>query len=165
MSPNLLWWLTINLLAGMAACVTIGRWFRRTPRERLEVETTWLALRTFESGGGWYEERLAIKTWKDRLPETGGRFGGISKRALPSRDDAGLRTFLVECRRGEVTHWALVAASPMFLLWNTPVAGALLTTLGAMVNLPFILVLRYNRARIESIIHRAEFSRPRSDAP
>ena len=79
----------------------------------------------FEARGRWYR-RWGIHRWKDRLPEAGALFaGGVSKRELPGRDADGLRTFVRETRRAELTHWWAMACSPLFLLWNPPLAAAL----------------------------------------
>ncbi|HWL42964.1 MAG TPA: hypothetical protein VNQ73_08465 [Ilumatobacter sp.] len=143
-----------NLVAGSALAFAIGQWFRRLPPQRLEDDGWLLALRTFERDGTWYEERLRIKAWKDRLPETGGRFGGVSKRSLPTASDGGLMLFIAECRRGERTHWMFVAVSPVFVIVHQDRTGLALSSTAATINAPFIAVLRYNRARIAAILHR-----------
>ena len=49
-----------------------------------------------------------------------------------------------------------MACSPLFLLWNPPLAAALLVTYGVLVNVPFILIQRYNRFRTQSLLTRIE---------
>lgn len=125
---------------------------RLAPRH-LDHDTWLLRPRPFEFGGRWYRRRLAITRWKDRLPEAGDIFpGGISKSRLPTRDDAGLRLFVRETRRAELGHWWALAASPGFLLWNPPLASALLVAYGVGVNLPFIAIQRYNRQRAQAVL-------------
>ena len=123
--------------------------------ERLSADGPLLRLRGFERGGRWYRRRLRIQRWKDRLPEAGDLFlGGLSKRHLPSYDEAGLQLFARETRRAELAHWWALACGPVFVLWNPPVAAALLIGYGVLVNLPFIAIQRYNRARIQSLVDR-----------
>jgi glycosyl-4,4'-diaponeurosporenoate acyltransferase len=111
--------------------------------------------RRFEAGGGWYRRRLRIHRWKDRLPEAGGMFeGGVSKRALPGHDVDGLTLFVRETRRAELAHWWALCCSPLFVLWNPPLAAGLLVAYGVLVNLPFILIQRYNRFRTQSLVRR-----------
>ena len=108
-------------------------------------------------GGGWYRRRLRIHRWKDRLPEAGALFeGGISKRELPARDVEGLRTFVRETRRAELTHWWAIACAPLFVLWNPPDAAVLLVAYGVLVNVPFIVIQRYNRFRTLPLIKLLE---------
>jgi glycosyl-4,4'-diaponeurosporenoate acyltransferase len=43
---------------------------------------------------------------------------------------------------------------PVFVLWNPPLAAALLIAYGEVVNLPFIMIQRYNRFRIAAVLQR-----------
>lgn len=139
-------WGVFHALTGYAA--------HRLDDERLTRDGWLLRRRSFEDGG-WYRRRLRIHRWKDRLPEAGAVFaGGMSKRALPAYDVAGLELFARETRRAELAHWWAMACGPVFVLWNPPLAAALLITYGIAVNLPFILIQRYNRFRIEAVLGR-----------
>jgi glycosyl-4,4'-diaponeurosporenoate acyltransferase len=111
--------------------------------------------RRFEAGGRWYRRRLRINRWKDRLPDAGDLFrGGVSKRQLPAYDLAGLQLFVRETRRAELAHWWAMCCGPVFVLWNPPLAAVLLLGYGVLVNLPFIAIQRYNRARIQALVER-----------
>ena len=95
---------------------------------------------------------------------TGGRTGcprpapcstaGSASAQLPSADVAGLELFVRETRRAELGHWWAMACSPLFVLWNPPLPAALLMAYGVLVNLPFILIQRYNRFRTQAILER-----------
>lgn len=123
--------------------------------ERLRRDGFVLRQRTFERDGRFYRRRLRIHRWKDRLPEAGALFaGGVSKRQLPSADVAGLELFVLETRRAELGHWWAMACSPLFVLWNPPLPAWLLMGYGVLVNLPFILIQRYNRFRTQAILER-----------
>lgn len=123
--------------------------------ERLGRDGVVLRQRAFERDGRFYRRRLRIHRWKDRLPEAGALFaGGVSKRQLPSADTAGLEQFVRETRRAELGHWWAMACSPLFVLWNPPLPAALLMGYGVLVNLPFILIQRYNRFRTQAILER-----------
>lgn len=142
-------WGAFHALTGYAA--------HRLGDERLARDGGLLRLRSFEAGGRWYRDRLRIHRWKDRLPEAGALFaGGMSKRHLPSRDVEGLTLFIRETRRAELAHWWAMWCAPLFLLWNPPLASFLLVTYGVAVNLPFILIQRYNRFRLQSVVARLE---------
>lgn len=127
----------------------------RLGSDRLTRDGWLLRPRGFEQGGRWYQRRLRIRRWKDRVPEAGALFGGgISKRRLPASDAVGLRLFVRETRRAELAHWWALACGPVFALWNPPLATALLVGYGVLVNLPFIAIQRYNRFRIEALLER-----------
>ena len=127
----------------------------RLDAEQLGRDGWLLRPRRFESAGRWYQRRLRINRWKDRLPEAGNLFrGGISKRHLPAYDDAGLRLFVRETRRAELAHWWAMWCGLSFVLWNPPLAAVLLIAYGVLANLPFIAIQRYNRFRTEPLIDR-----------
>lgn len=140
-------WGAFHALTGYAA--------HRLGDERLSHDGWLLRQRSFENGGRWYRDRLRIHRWKDRLPEAGALFaGGMSKRELPAFDAAGLELFARETRRAELAHWWALLCGPLFALWNPPLATALLIAYGVLVNLPFVLIQRYNRFRIEALLAR-----------
>ena len=126
----------------------------RLTERRLSRDGWLLRRRGFETPGG-YRRWLRINRWKDKVPEAGALFsGGMSKRQLPSYDINGLHVFARETRRAELGHWWAMCCGPIFLLWNPPLASALLVGYGVVVNLPFIAIQRYNRMRIQSLIAR-----------
>jgi glycosyl-4,4'-diaponeurosporenoate acyltransferase len=140
-------WGTFHAATGYAA--------HRLADERLSRDGRLLRLRAFETGGRWYRRRLRVDRWKDSLPEAGDLFrGGISKRHLPAYDDAGLQVFARETRRAEMAHWWAMCCGPLFVLWNPPLAAGLLVAYGVVANVPFIVIQRYNRARIVALTGR-----------
>jgi glycosyl-4,4'-diaponeurosporenoate acyltransferase len=137
--------------AGWSALV--GWSHARMPAERLARDGPMLRLREWENPR-WYERWFHVKTWKDALPEAGSWFRGISKRQVPPGGAAGRARLLVECRRAERTHWWIVAATPVFALWNPAWLFAAMVAFAIAANLPCIVVLRYTRVRL------ARLSRP-----
>lgn len=121
---------------------------------RLSREGWWLRPRSIETADR-YRRWLRINAWKDKVPEAGALFsGGVSKRQLPSYDAAGLELFVRETRRAELGHGWAMACSPLFVLWNPPLAAGVLVAYGVVVNLPFILIQRYNRIRTQALLAR-----------
>lgn len=144
----------IDVVAWGAFHASTGYLAHRLDPHRLARDGWLLRARGFEDAG-WYRRRLRIHRWKDRLPEAGDLFaGGVSKRELGSLDDDGLRAFVIETRRAELGHWWAMACSPLFVLWNPPLASVLLVAYGVLVNLPFIVIQRYNRLRINTLLAR-----------
>jgi glycosyl-4,4'-diaponeurosporenoate acyltransferase len=137
-------WGVIHVLTGLLA--------HRRPASSLERDGLLPAQRAFEDDGRWYREKLRIDRWKDHLPEAGAFFpGGVSKRRLEAGDD-GLRLLVRETRRAELAHWWALAAAPLFVIGNPPVAVVLLIGYGVAFNLPFIAVQRYNRFRALALL-------------
>jgi glycosyl-4,4'-diaponeurosporenoate acyltransferase len=144
----------IDVAAWAAFHTLTGYAVHRLPLTSLERDTWLLRERPFEQSGRVYE-RLGIRRWKDRLPEAGALFeGGMSKRRLSGRDEAGLERFAAETRRAEYGHWAAMACGPLFVLWNPPAVAAAMVVYAVGVNSPFLMIQRYNRERIGRLLAR-----------
>jgi glycosyl-4,4'-diaponeurosporenoate acyltransferase len=130
----------------------VGYWAHRRPATAFAGDSWVYRLRPIERGGRLYEQ-LAIKRWKDRLPEAGALFaGGFSKRSVRTRDRALLEQFVVETRRAEWTHWTIMAATPVFVVWNWWWVEIAMVVYALAANLPCLLVQRYNRARLVRLL-------------
>jgi glycosyl-4,4'-diaponeurosporenoate acyltransferase len=135
----------------------------RLDDRRLSRDGWLLRQRRFESGGRWYRRWLRINRWKDKVPEAGALFrGGISKRHLPAHDAAGLELFARETRRAELAHWWAMCCGLVFVVWNPPLAAVLLLAYGVLANLPFVVIQRYNRFRIQALLQRRAWSYPKT---
>jgi glycosyl-4,4'-diaponeurosporenoate acyltransferase len=71
-----------------------------------------------------------------------------------------LNRFVTETRRAEATHWVLLAAGPLFLLWNPWGLGLVMIAYAVVANVPCLVVQRYNRARLLRVVERARRRAP-----
>ena len=144
----------VDIAAWGAIHAGTGYLVHRLSDTHFEVDTRLTVARRWEQGGRFYE-RVAIRRWKDRLPEAGDVFaGGVSKRSILGRDDDDLKKFAVETRRAELGHVLAAIASPVFAVWNTVPVTFVMVVYGVAVNAPFIAIQRYNRLRISRILTR-----------
>ncbi|MFO1500798.1 MAG: hypothetical protein U1G07_20835 [Verrucomicrobiota bacterium] len=140
---NVIGWLVLQLGLAWAFTQLPIVWFNPAP--------AW----GWERSGRFYEDCLAIKRWKDCLPDGGRWFaGGFAKSALTASDPDYLRRFLRETWRGEVCHWSAIACAPVFVLWNPWWGDCINFGYALAGNLPCILVLRYNRGRLRRLLAR-----------
>lgn len=149
-------WLTVlvDVVAWGVFHAATGYAAHRLSDDRLARDGWLLRARGFEAGGRCYR-RLRVDRWKDKVPEAGALFaGGVSKRELPAHDVSGLQLFVRETRRAELAHWWALCCGPVFALWNPPLPAALLAGYGVVVNLPFIVIQRYNRFRTQALLSR-----------
>jgi glycosyl-4,4'-diaponeurosporenoate acyltransferase len=136
----------VDTAAWAALSVAFGYAGRRLPTHWLFHDTPITRIRAFENQGRTWQKYLVVRRWKDRLPEAGAFFGGVSKKHLRSR--AGLHALLPETRRAELVHWALVASAPLFALWNPAPLTVAMVAFAMVANVPCIVVQRFNRARL-----------------
>jgi glycosyl-4,4'-diaponeurosporenoate acyltransferase len=153
------WTIALDVVAWAVVHATTGYAAHRLPGDWLRRDRGPLRLTARERDVHIYH-RLRIRRWKDRLPEAGALFaGGVSKRRIPPAELGGLDRFVVETRRAEWAHWMAVAAVPLFVLWNPPVAVIAMVVYAAVANGPCIVVQRYNRARLARALARSRTSR------
>lgn len=144
-----------NIVGAASVHAAAGYAAHRLPATSLQRDGRLLRLRPWERNGICYRRLLAVHRWKDRVPEAGAVFaGGVSKRALPSRSAEGLARFAVETRRAERSHWWAMSIGPLALLWNPPIGAIAMVAYGLLVNVPFVVIQRYNRARVERVLRR-----------
>lgn len=147
------WIVVLNVGVWFAWSASVGYAMHRLPVARFARDSRLTRLRPFETGGGWYERRLRIRRWKDRLPEAGALFAsGFSKRHVARAD---LARYVAETRRAEVVHWVAMVVWPVFAIWNPPWAVGVMLGYALVANAPCLLVQRYNRARLVRILGRA----------
>lgn len=142
----------IDILVVLTISIGVGALAPRWPDTWLDSDPVPLALGPWETP--MFYRRLGIPRLARRLPELGDTFGGESKSQLPGSTRDHLSAYLREVRRAEWVHWASVAGSLVLFVFNPwwlALAFVMVVTAG---NLPFLLVLRNNRARITRIIDK-----------
>ena len=146
-AANVVGWATWMLFVGWGV--------NRVALGRVDHDTWLTRARGFERGGRWYESRWHIRAWKDRLPEGGAFFrGGFAKRSVAGGDAALLSRFVAETRRAEYAHWLMRAGAPVFFVWNAWWGDVLMVAFAVAVNLPCLMVQRYNRLRLTRVLRR-----------
>jgi glycosyl-4,4'-diaponeurosporenoate acyltransferase len=130
----------------------------RLPSSRFAEDGPLTRIRDWERDGRFWEP-TRVRSWKRRVPELGSLFGGVSKRRLPSPGRSGLDRLAAETRRAEVVHWAAALPVVVMPLWNPAWVTGVMALYAIAANGPFIVIQRYNRARVERILRTA-----RSDA-
>ncbi len=150
------------LVAGIAAVWPVlyfaaGFIAHRLPGRCLRPDGWLFRERRWEQGGRFYDRRLGIRGWKDRLPEAGALYrGGFSKRNLQGTDTSHVRVFVRETCRAEAGHWCTVLLSFTFFAWLPWWIALFMPPVGLLGNIPCIAVQRYNRPRLRQLQRRLE---------
>lgn len=137
----------LNTAVWLICGVGVGWGYARRDWRSLRADGVLTRLRRWESRR-FYERWCGVRRWKDRLPEAGTWFGGVSKRHLPSLHEGGRARFAAESLRAERVHFVLLAVIPLTMTWSRGWWVVINLAFGITVNLPCIIVARYNRIRL-----------------
>jgi glycosyl-4,4'-diaponeurosporenoate acyltransferase len=116
--------------------------------------------RKWEHGGHIYEHIFRVKRWKSNLPDISDfmkwRF---NKKHLAESSSDYLSVFLTESCKSEFTHWMIIFSTLLFQLWSDLISTLLIFILAFILNLPYIIIQRYNRPRLIRLLRRANVGR------
>ena len=128
----------------------VGFFFGRImPKRWIKPEKGWFRSFSFEKNGAVYE-KLGIRKWQNRVPD----MRRILPFMMPAKNLSGdyedrLPVMIQETCVAELVHIVgIVLCLPC--LWMWPGAGGVIVTaiFIGLLNLPFILIQRYNRPRL-----------------
>lgn len=109
----------------------------------------------WESNGKFYEKHLYVKFWKCKLPEISDFVKSMfTKKHLQNNSHDYLRQFLDESCKAEFVHWTIIASSILFFFWNGVSDAMLILLIAALLNMPYIIIQRYNRPRIIRLLKK-----------
>ena len=106
--------------------------------------------RKWERSGRFYSRILKIKLWKDMVPQYRGK-NGFSKDHLDGISVEYLDEFIMETCRGEWNHTVNCALCLILMLLDPPPVSLIFAFLVFIGNLPFKLIQRYNRFRLQKL--------------
>lgn len=143
----------VALVIGVASAV-LGNFIPRGP---LDCERIPFRPFRWERDGAAYD-LFQIEKWKDKLPD----ISVYVKSVFPKHVEPNLarkRTYYARFAKetcvSEIVHVALILVSPVYLLVNWNEAwGIAAMVIDIVVNIPFIMVQRYNRPRLMRIARR-----------
>jgi glycosyl-4,4'-diaponeurosporenoate acyltransferase len=109
--------------------------------------------RPWERGGEIYQKFFRVRRWKAKLPDIGDFFKWrFSKKHLKKPSQSYIETFLTESCKAEFAHWMIILSSPVFLLLGGPKSFAQFFLISVALNLPYIIIQRYNRPRLIKLL-------------
>lgn len=127
----------------------------RLPRSFYTVDNRIFKPRSFERQGRFYESVFKVKSWKHLLPD-GARYfkRGYKKKELNDFSTGNLEVFVMETCRAELTH--ILGALPfgLFGFFIEPGGVFLMFIYAIAVNLPCLIIQRYNRLRLLRVLSK-----------
>lgn len=148
----LIWLLVINSIAWFCIPMVFSYLFSKRPDQYYEQPNHWYEPFEWEKNGETWQIWLGVKRWKDYLPEGSSiRQNVYNKRHLQNTQAQTIKKFILETKRAEQMHWFTMLPAPLFFIWNPPWAGWLIILYALLSNVPFIIIQRYNRPRLQRI--------------
>lgn len=144
----------LDAVVWLVAGVVVGRFQARRPLEALAKPGPLTRLTKWELVGSPFRRWAKVDLWKDRLPDAGTWFGGLSKKRLPPDGAGGWQRFAAESMRAERTHWAMFAVLPLLATWNPPALFVANVAFAVIANVPCMIIARHNRARVVRLTQR-----------
>lgn len=126
------------------------------PRENIRPDSFPYKCRAWERGGAVYE-RIGIRRWKDRMPDTS-RYSRLllTKEVHPHMSSGAVRRLIQETCVAEKVHVDLSLASVgVLFIWESSF-GFFIWFLCFLGNLPYILIQRYNRPQLVRLLELTE---------
>ena len=126
----------------------------KTPQRILSVDRWLFKGRKWEQNGVVYKKIFKVHKWKKYLPDGAKYFkGDFEKKQMKSFDPEYIEKFLSESCRAELVHWLGMIPFIIFPFLFSLKIGLILIVYSLIVNLPCIITQRYNRPRLQSILH------------
>lgn len=154
--------LKVNLFIFLVLSLAISLITEKLPEHFYSYKKKIYQVRKWENNGKFYERVFLVKKWKDKLPEFSDFIRTLfSKRHIQSTNNNYLKMFLAESCKAEFTHWAIICSSFLFIFWTDLLGTAKIVVVAVFLNLPYIIIQRYNRPRIIRLLEK--FSRDKME--
>ena len=139
---------TLGFLSFLLGRILPGSWFQA---QKLPYRSL-----PFEKEGKFYE-RFGIRKWQNRVPDMSKLFPKLMQPKQVTRDFASeLPLMIRETCIAEFIHSLLcLLALPCLLIWPGW-GGSIFLLLYILGNLPFIMIQRYNRPRLQHLQARMD---------
>ncbi|MCJ7773344.1 MAG: hypothetical protein MUP22_09455 [Desulfobacterales bacterium] len=109
----------------------------------------------WEKNGLIYKQLFKVNLWKRYLPESSSFIkGNYNKKSLVDFSETSLNKYLLESCRAEMIHWLAIIPFWIFGLFAPAKVISYMFIYAIAVNLPCIVVQRYNRPRIISLLQK-----------
>lgn len=124
------------------------------PKKIMYLEYKW------ENNGKFYINILKIKKWKDKLPQYVPK-NGFSKRHLRCISKLSkeyIEKFIIETCRAEWNHMMCCMYWVVAVFTNSGLCGLFFSIVSIVANLPFLIIQRFNRIRLNNLIKQQEIA-------
>jgi len=150
-------WLTILICFILWGAIqySVGKLIMIVPDKYLSPYSVLFKTQKWEDDGKIYNRIFKVKKWKHLLPDGAAAMkGGYKKKHLTDFSKNNLEIFLIESCRAELSHFIAILPFWVFGFFVPPIVILYMLIYALAVNIPCILVQRYNRPRIIKLIEK-----------
>lgn len=153
-----IWTIVLDIVAWAIFHMGISLFTLQLPDVFFEKTSILYRTRSWEKEGEIWQKYFTIKSWVKYIPDGSRLLGetGFYKKKLQQTNADYFETFILETKRAELTHVLSILPAFLFFIWNPIWAGWVMVVYALVVNVPIILLQRYNRPRLEKIVKRKE---------
>lgn len=146
---DILAWILFHLSIGYATSRLVITHF--DPNDRLYQTKPW------EKNGEIYQKLFRVKDWKKFIPSGAALYKNAYEiKRITSFTIQNIGTWLRESCRSEFCHIMMILPGFFFFLWNSIQAGWWMVAYAFANNLIPIIMQRYNRPRIRTLLEQLE---------
>lgn len=146
-----------NLITFVLFSIIITALSNKLPNSLYTAKNRLLKLRSWEKHGKIYQQIFHVRVWKKFLPELSDFVKGVfPKKKLKALSNDYLQQYIFESCKSEITHWCIIFSTLLFYLWCDFNAATSMLFLACVLNLPYIIIQRYNRPRLMEMVQTIE---------
>lgn len=122
------------------------------PRARFHPDVFPFRSFSWEKDGRIYR-KIGVQKWKDHVPDVSRHAKGMVEKKLGGEASSEkVRTLVLETCVAEAVHWCLILLAPgICIIWPSPMGTLFFAADVLLLNLPFIVIQRYNRPKLERL--------------
>lgn len=149
--------LGLNLAVFLGFSVIITFFCSKLPKSIFDYKKWLFRERAWENNGQIYQNIFRVRVWKRFMPELSDFIKSIfPKKTIKEYNTLYLSNYLAESCRAEMTHWNIILSSVLFSLWNDASNSFIMAVIAVILNMPYIIIQRYNRPRIIKLLEQKE---------
>ncbi len=150
-------WLILAFTLWPIIQISIALFCKFLPKKIFDYNNFFFKSRRWEKSGQFYEKVFKVKKWKEFLPDGSACFKNeYKKKHMSNFSEENIQKFLYESCKAE---WVHLLAIPPFLIFTIFCEFYFVLCMAAyalIVNLPCVLVQRYNRPRLIKILDKKQ---------
>lgn len=145
----------ISIVKFILSSVLISIIFEKLPDSMFNYQKKIFQMKKWEEQGEIYNKIFKVKKWKDKVLELSDVIKSVfPKKHINTYSKDYLNKYLIQSCRAELAHITIILSTFGYALENQISTFHNMFILAVVLNLPYIIIQRFNRPRIIKYINR-----------